>query len=426
MNFEFTDIPYPEEMLHQQYLRQIAGEGVRRLYDVEDLVHPKNNREKFIATRFCREVEIIEQAGLEKHFLLIWDLIRAVKGMGISVGPGCGPAPGSLLAYSLGITGIDPLRHGLIFERFLNPERMSRPNIIIDVCSRRRGEVVDYMKRKYGEDCVDQNLPSEQSGTSPLSQNIDAACDSSRLKNPGSVKVEIFGLKVLTVIREICDRVMQEKSHSIDPQDFPLDDPKTYEMLARGDAEGVFQLESAGIRERLRDLQVNKIEELIAMIALHRPGPMKMIPNFIKRKHGRKSIAYLHPLLEPILKETYGVMVYQEQLQQAVCVLAGFSMGQGDILRRELGKKNPPKVAIQREAFVKKCIMRKTSNLAKAEQLFDYFARNACYLFNKSHAVAYGFLTFQTAYLKANYPAQFMEVMQSIGANCDDWWRDRL
>jgi len=516
-NPHFPNYRCPDGLTHKQYLSKLAAEGIQRRYGLADLKHPKDDREIVIAERFAHEIHIIETMGFLNYFLVVWDFIHAAKGMGIPVGPGRGSGPGSLVAYAIGITGIDPLRYGLIFERFLNPERVSPPDFDIDFCQARRGEVIEYVRQKYGTDSVAQiitygtmgaktvirdlsrafeiPLPEcdklakmipevpdttletakkdsvdfalacrtdenakriikyasllkdmpRQTGTHavgvvigekplielvPLTKdkegNVITQWESGPLEEAGLLKMDFLGLKTLTVVREAIENVRRTTGIELDPDALPLDDPQTYEMLARGDSVGVFQMESNGMRDLLRDLRANRFEELFAIIALYRPGPMKMIPDFIKRKHSRKPIAYLHPLLEPILKETYGIMVYQEQLQQAVGILADFSMGQGDLFRRILGKKNPPKVAAQREAFVKGCIERKTCNLAKAEQIFDYFARNTCCLFNKSHAVAYGFLTFQTAYLKANYPSEFMEAIRSLGTDGDNGWRDRL
>lgn len=457
--------PCPNGLTHQQYLRQIAEEGVRRLYGLEDLDHPKDEREKAIAIRLAVESGTIEKAGFANYFLVVWDYVRAAKDLGIPVGPGRGAVVGSLVAYAIGITGVDPLRYGLIFERFLNPERMSHPDIDIDVCSRRRGEVIEYVKRKYGSDRVAQIVTFGEFGATtpvrqteraldglptvagthaaglvlgdrpliesiPLTRNkaglVVSQWDSDSLESMGLLKMDIIGLKTLTLVRETCDIVKRTKGIGIDPENLPLDDPKTYEMLARGDTEGVFQLDPVRMRHYLRQLQADNIEEIVALIELFRPWMVKTIPKYIALKLGLTKVKHLHPLLEGILRETHGVMVYQEQLQQAVGVMAGFSMGQGDICRRALGKKKPREVAAQRHAFIGGCVKRKTCSLAKAGQIFDRFAAIACYLFNKSHAVAYGLLTYQTAYLKANHPAEFMEAIRSSGTDGDNWWRDPL
>ena len=498
-NPHFPNYQCPDGMTHKQYLTKVAAEGVRRLYGVEDLGHPKDEREKAIAVRFFHELGVIEKTGFLNYFLVVWDFIHAAKQMGVPVGPGRGSGAGSLIAYAVGITGIDPLRYGLIFERFLNPERVSPPDFDIDFCQTRRGEVIDYVKRKYGADSVAQivtygtlgaktlirdigralefPLPEcdklakmipevpgttlasakkdsvdfadacqanefareimkfappledmpRQTGTHaagvvigekplieliPLTKdkdgNVISQWESVPLEEAGLLKMDFLGLKTLTVVREACDLVRQTRGIEVDPDHLPLEDAKAYDLLARGDTVGVFQVESEGMRDLLRQLQINKVEELIAMVALYRPGPMAYIPAFIARKHGREPIEYPHPLLEPILKETYGIMVYQEQVQQAAGVLAGFSMGQGDVLRRAMGKKKPEEMAKQRQAFMDGCVKKKSCNAAKAGQIFDQIAKFAEYGFNKSHSAAYGIVAFQTAYLKANYPIEFM------------------
>ena len=503
-NPHFPNYKCPDGLTHKQYLTQIAEAGIRRLYGVEDVQHPRDDREKTIAARLSYELGVIEKTGFLNYFLVVWDFIHAAKQMGVPVGPGRGSGAGSLVAYAVGITGIDPLRYGLIFERFLNPERISPPDFDIDFCQTRRGEVIDYVKRKYGADCVAQivtygtlgaktvirdigraleiPLPEcdklakmipEAAGTTlekarrdsldfanackadpaarqimkyappledmprqtgthaagvvigekplieliPLTKdkdgNVISQWESGPLEEAGLLKMDFLGLKTLTVVQEACENVKATTGAGIDPDNLPLDDAKTYELLGRGDTVGVFQVESEGMRDLLRQLRLNKIEELIAMIALYRPGPMKMIPKFIARKHGREPIEYPHPLLESVLQETYGIMIYQEQVQQAAGILAGFSLGQGDILRRAMGKKKPEDMAKQRQTFVDGCVKKKSCNAAKAGQIFDQIAEFAAYGFNKSHSAAYGIVAFQTAYLKANHPVEFMAAMLS-------------
>ncbi len=503
-NPHFPNYECPEGLTHKAYLTRIAAEGVRRLYGVEDVERPKDERERGIAERFRHELAVIEKTGFLNYFLVVWDFIHAAKQMGVPVGPGRGSGAGSLIAYAVGITGIDPLRYGLIFERFLNPERVSPPDFDIDFCQTRRGEVIEYVRRKYGAESVAQIVTYGTLGAKTLIRDIGRAlefplpeCDklakmipelpgttltSARkdsvdfaeacraneyareimkfappledmprqtglhaagvvigerplielvpltkdkegnvisqweavpLEEAGLLKMDFLGLKTLTVVREACENVKRTTGVEPDADHLPLDDAKTYELLARGDTVGVFQVESEGMRDLLRQLQINKIEELIAMIALYRPGPMSMIPSFIARKHGREPIEYPHPLLEPILKETYGIMVYQEQVQQAAGILAGFSLGQGDILRRAMGKKKPEEMAKQRQAFTDGCVKKKSCNAAKAGQIFDQISEFASYGFNKSHSAAYGIVTFQTAWLKANHPVEFMAAMLS-------------
>ena len=501
-NPHFPNYQCPEGLTHKQYLTQLAAEGVQRRYGAIDLESPRDERETTIATRFRTELDIIEKTGFLNYFLVVWDFIHAAKQMGIPVGPGRGSGAGSLVAYALGITGIDPLRYGLIFERFLSTERISPPDFDVDFCQTRRGEVIEYVKQKYGaenvaqiitygtlgaktlirdigraleiplpdcdklakmipevvgttlesarrtsvdfreacrtEDCAQQimqfappleDLP-RQTGTHaagvviaekplielvPLTKdkdgNIITQWEYVPLEEAGLLKMDFLGLKTLTVIREACENIKHSTGQEIDPDALPLDDAKTYELLGRGDTVGVFQVESDGMRDLLRQLQLNKIEELIAMVALYRPGPMSMIPSYIARKHGRVPVTYPHPLLEPVLNETYGVMIYQEQVQQAAAILADFSMGQGDILRRAMGKKRPEEMNRQRDTFVAGCVKKKTCSAAKAGQIFDEIAKFASYGFNKSHSAAYGILAYQTAWLKATYPAEFMAAM---------------
>jgi DNA polymerase III subunit alpha len=499
-----ANVPRLNGLTPLEYLRQIAAEGVRRRYGVEDLDRPKDDSEKTLANRFAGEMETIEKAGGANHFLVAWDCVRAAKEMGIPVGPGRGASAGSLVAYSMGITGIDPLKHGLLFERFLNPENLSRPVFEVDVCGRRRGEVIDYVKNKYGEDRVAQIVTFYELGAITLIRQIGSALemapdecdrlarmgpdssgpdleafrreneeirneciasdgarrimafappleglprttgthvaalvvsdrpliesiplmrnnegevvsqwDSDCLESMGLLKTCIRGLKPLTAVRDACDVAKRTKGLALDPEHLPLEDPKTYALLARGDTDGVWQLESKRMRHYLRQLRADHFEEIVAVIALFRPCGLKTLPKVIARKRGRAKVRYAHPLLEGILQETYGILVYQEQLQQAVGALAGFSLGQGDSLRRILGKKKPGEVAEQRRAFIDGCVKRKTCTPAKAGRIFDRFAEVADCLFNKSHAVSYGLLTFQTAYLKAHHPYEFLEAIQS-------------
>mgnify|MGYP003614251054 FL=1 len=503
-NPHFPNYQCPGGLSHKQYLTQIATEGVRRLYGVDDPEHPRDDRERTIVERMNHEIAVIEKMGFLNYYLVVWDFIHAAKQMGVPVGPGRGSGAGSLVAYAMGITGIDPQRYGLIFERFLNPERISPPDFDIDFCQTRRGEVLDYVRRKYGADSVVQiitygtlgaktlirdlgralefplgecdrlakmvpevpgttlekalntsvdfktacrtepyaieimkyaphleDMP-RQTGTHaagvvigekplfelvPLTRdkdgNVISQWEAGPLEDLGLLKMDFLGLKTLTVVREACDNIRQTRGIEINPDDLPLDDAETYQLLARGDTVGVFQVESDGMRDLLRQLQISKIEELIAMIALYRPGPMSTIPSYIARKHGRETISYAHPLLEDVLKETYGIMVYQEQVQQAAGLLAGFSMGQGDILRRAMGKKQAEQMRQQRQAFVDGCLKKGTCNAAKAGEIFDQIAAFAEYGFNKSHSAAYSMVTFQTAYLKAHYPVEFMAALLS-------------
>ena len=510
-NPHFPTYQCPGGMHHKEYLTQLGKEGLKRRYGVEDVDHPKNEMEQRVADRFWHEMAIIEKTGFLNYFLVVWDFINAAKEMGVPVGPGRGSGAGSIVAYAIGITGIDPLKYGLIFERFLNPERVSPPDFDVDFCQTRRGEVIEYVKRKYGHDSVAQIITYGTLGAKTLFRDIGRAmefplaeCDklaklipaapgttlasaltdskefadacktnayakeimkyaplledmprqtgihaagvvigekplidiiplsldkeghvisqweSVPLEEAGLLKMDFLGLQTLTIIREACENVKASQGVDIDIDHLPLDDEATYKMLASGQTVAVFQVESDGMRELLKRLEINKIEELNAMIALYRPGPMDMIPDFIDRKLGRQKITYPHPKLEPILQDTYGIFLYQEQIQQTVGALAGFSMGQGDVLRRAMGKKKADVMARERENFVKGCEKMGTCNRAKAEEIFSTMEKFAAYGFNKSHAAAYGLVTYQTAWLKTHYPVEYMaSILSSAMGNTD-------
>lgn len=475
---------------------------------MKDPDQPSSPEEAAIKKRYQYELDVIERTGFINYFLVVWDFIRYAREQRIPVGPGRGSGAGSLVAYALGITGIDPLRYNLIFERFLNPERVSPPDFDIDFCQSRRGEVIDYVKDKYTRDHVAQIITFGSLGAKTVIRDLGrvleipfAYCDrlakmvpddpkikleaafkqnpelkqaaekeeqaalimkyAERLegnpRNPGThaagvvigdaplinliplsqdkdgqvvtqyemkpleeiglLKMDFLGLKTLTVIQEAVDHVRTTHGISLDMMNLPMDDEETYALLNRGDTVAVFQVESKGMRDLLRRIGLSGIEDLIAMIALYRPGPMNMLDDFVNRKHGKVKIAYDHPLLEPILKETYGVMLYQEQVQFAANKLAGFSLGQGDILRRAMGKKKPEEMATQRKAFVDGCKATNDIPAGVAERIFDNIERFAGYGFNKSHSAAYGILSYQTAYLKAHYPAEFMAAVCSCDMN---------
>ena len=515
VQFEFD---LPAERLHfptfdlpegfadkKEYLVHLGQEGLKKLYKIEDINNPKDDREEEIKKRFDYEVGIIEKTNYINYFLVVADFIQWARNQGIPVGPGRGSGAGSLLSYSLSITTIDPLKYSLIFERFLNPDRVSPPDFDIDFCPTRRADVIKYVREKYGEECVAQIITFGTLGAKTLMRDIGRVLeiplpDCDRLakmipatpgttlekalagspdfkqatqsdpaakrimkyaplleglqrhtgmhaagvvigekplieiiplmreqkeklivvqfeKGPtediGLLKMDFLGLKNLTIIYEACALIKRNYGIDIDPEKLPIDDAKTFELLARGDTVGIFQLESGGMRDTLRQVAPDCIEDIIAILALYRPGPMQFIPDFIKRKHGREEVVYDHLKLEPILKETYGIIVYQEQIQQAAQTLAGFSLGEGDILRRAMGKKKPEVMAQQRGKFVDGC---KTTNNIDAKlggTIFDNIEKFAEYGFNKSHSTAYGFVTYQTAWLKAHYPAEFMAALLS-------------
>lgn len=498
----FPQYQVPDQIMPREFLERQTWQGLRWRYGIEDPKNPKDAREKEIVDRARYELNVIEQTGFVNYFLVVWDFVRFARERDIPVGPGRGSGAGSIVAYALGITGLDPLRYKLIFERFLNPERVSPPDFDIDFCQERRDEVIQYVREKYGKDNVAQIItfgalgaktvirdigraleiplkeydalaklvpedpkitlekaleesadfrkacqenPNAQKilkyarvleglprnpgrhaagvviGEKPLIELIPLSRDKDGeiitqfemkpLEATGLLKMDFLGLKTLTVIRGAVDNVRQTRGIEVKVDQLPLDDPETYELLNRADTVGVFQVESKGMQDLLRRVHVDCIEDLIATIALFRPGPMNMLDDYINRKHGRVPVKYPHPLLEPILKETYGIMLYQEQVQQVANVLAGFSLGQGDILRRAMGKKDPKEMARMRDQFIQGCYKHHRIPKEKAEAIFDTIERFAGYGFNKSHSAAYAILCYQTAYLKAHYPVEFMAAL---------------
>ncbi|MGI6087061.1 MAG: DNA polymerase III subunit alpha [Kiritimatiellia bacterium] len=513
--FDFKSLHFPvfrppKGLSQKDYLMQLCREGLRRRYGVANPDQPRDDRERQIVDRMNYEIGVIEETGFLGYFLVVWDFVRFARENLIPVGPGRGSGAGSLVSYILGITGIDPLRYNLVFERFLNPERISPPDFDIDFCQFRRGEVIEYVKEKYGRDNVAQIItfgsmgaktvirdvgrvlevplpdcdrlaklvPEELEMTlekaeqtspefakaaqtdenarmilkhakvleglyrnagvhaagvviseKPLLDMLPLTLGKSKDKDEnkeivtqyskdhvealGMLKADFLGLKTLTVIEETLALIRRGGGEEVDINTIPMDDQATYELLRRGDTVGVFQLESKGMRDLVRRIGLDRIEDLIAMIALYRPGPMNMLDDYVDRKTGKVKITYDDPLLEPILAETYGIMLYQEQVQQAAQKLAGYTLGQGDILRRAMGKKKPEEMEKQRQSFVEGC--RKTCNMSpkKAERIFENIAKFAGYGFNKSHSAGYGVIAYQTAYLKANYPAAFMAALIS-------------
>lgn len=471
------------------YLEKLVYEGARKRFGE---ITPE------VDERLKHELGIIKEMGYPGYFLIVMDFIRYAKSQGIPVGPGRGSAAGSLVSYCLEITNINPLQYNLIFERFLNPERVTMPDIDIDFCYERREEIINYVKEKYGEDNVTQIItfgtmaaravirdvgrvlqlsygdvdriakmipatqgmsldkaletvpelkqlaeqdelhrqlleyskvleglarhasthaagvvitPDELTNYTPLYKSsegdITTQYDMRNLEEIGVLKMDFLGLRTLTVLQKAVDSIKQIRGVEIDLNEIPLDDADTYRLFANGETVGVFQFESSGMREHLRKLQPQVFEDLIAMNALYRPGPMSWIDDFIARKHGKKKIEYAHPLLEPILKETYGIIVYQEQVMRIASQLAGFSMGKADLLRRAMGKKKKELMAEQRLQFIKGCAER---NIDKklANEIFDMMDKFAGYGFVKPHSTCYALVAFQTAYLKCHYPAEFM------------------
>ena len=486
------------------YLEELCREGIRRLYGP--------NPAPEVERRLAYELSVIKKMGYSAYFLIVWDFIHFARQKGIPVGPGRGSAAGSLVAYSLGITNIDPLKYGLLFERFLNPDRVSMPDIDVDFCYERRGEVIDYVVQKYGADRVAQiitfgtmmaraairdvgramNIPYGEVDRvakmvpAELHMTIEKALDESpdlkeiyerdpqvkklidtaaalegmprhasthaagvvitreplthylplykasdgpvttqfpkeTVEELGLLKMDLLGLRTLTVIRDAVELISATAGVEVDINAIPMDDQKTYEMLSRGETKGVFQLESSGMRAILRDLKPEVFEDIIALVALYRPGPLGsgMVEDFIKSKHGQTKVKYLHPKLEPILKDTYGVILYQEQVMRIASDLAGFSLGEADLLRRAMGKKKPEIIAGLRSQFVEGAVKNGVDE-GVAGQIFDLMEYFAGYGFNKSHSAAYAMVSYQTAYLKANYPLQYMAaLLTSVVDNTD-------
>ncbi|OGV55002.1 MAG: DNA polymerase III subunit alpha [Lentisphaerae bacterium GWF2_50_93] len=466
-----------------------------------------DEEQKKIIQRLDFELGVIDKSRYSSYFLVVWDFIKYARDNRIPVGPGRGSGAGSIVAYLSKITDIDPLKYNLLFERFLNPERVSPPDFDIDFCELRRYEVIEYVRRKYGRDSVAQlgtygtlkpkavvkdlarvigrsfaegnqltklipdkkqtteegednkitlKAAIEQSkelrdfmdkeqwvrdvieyakpledlrrnmtihaagviiGDQPLSNLVPMAMGgkdevitqyaATYCEALGLLKMDFLGLSTLTIIDEAVKRIKENRNIDIDIEKIPLDDKEAFNLLNRGDTIAVFQLESTGMQELCKKFGVEKIEDIIALIAIYRPGPMQFIPEFISRKTGQTKLEYDHPAMEKIIKETYGIMLYQEQIMQAVQEVAGFSLGQADILRRAIGKKDFKKMAEQHEKFVQGCAKNNIS-VQKADSIWEKIAKFAGYGFNKSHSAAYAFLAYRTAYLKANYPVEFM------------------
>jgi DNA polymerase-3 subunit alpha len=469
------------------YLKHLAREGLQRRY---------RRLTPAIEERLAFELDVIARMGFPGYFLVVKDIVDFARSKGIPVGPGRGSAAGCLVLYCLGITDIDPLRYGLLFERFLTTERVSLPDVDVDFADARRQEVIDYIRQRYGQDSVAQiitfgtmqaraavrdvgrvldvpisevdriaklipqnmELAAALKGVTELreavgekpeyaemmaiagkveglsrhasihasavviapqplielvplyrspGEDICTQYDMYSLDAAGLLKMDILGLRTLTVVEEAA-KLVRDKETSFDIETMPLDDAATFKLLQRADTIGVFQLESAGMRDLCRQMVPDRIEHIIALIALYRPGPMDLIPQYLARKAGREPIEYEHPLLEPICKETYGVMIYQEQVMQAAQALAGFSLGKADLLRRAMGKKNREEMAAQHDVFIEGCKKHSGTNDATAEHIFDLLAKFAGYGFNKSHAAGYAYLSYITAYLKANFPVEFI------------------
>jgi len=454
--------------------------------------------EEELVVRLAFELAIINVTGFVDYFLVVWDFINWAKEHGVPVGPGRGSGAGCLVAYLLGITNLDPIRFKLLFERFLNPERVSPPDFDIDFCMRRRGEVIDYVRKKYGNDCVANIITYGTLGAKMVIRDVSrvhnlAFADADRLakmipdelnitledavtksaelrdevtKNPvakkimdqarvlegmvrntgkhaagiiitdrpldefvpltlqegdvtvqfdmnavgklGLLKMDFLGLKTLTVISDAVENIRLTANPAFDIETIPFDDPKTYTLLNAGKTVGVFQLESGGMQNASKLVGISNIDDINAISALYRPGPMQFIPDYARGKKNPDSVTYPHPLLEPVLKETYGIIVYQEQVMECAKVIAGYTLGGADMLRRAMGKKDAEAMAKEREKFVTGAARVHNISANKANEIFDLLNKFAQYGFNKSHSAAYAVIALQTAYLKANYPVEFM------------------
>ena len=499
---KYPEYPAPEGISREGYLRQLCAKGLQQRYGDRATIDSQ------LSQRLDYELGVLEKTGFVSYILIVWDFIHFAKERKIPVGPGRGSAAGSIVAYVLGITDIDPLQYGLIFERFLNPDRISPPDIDVDFCEARRGEVLEYVRRKYGErrvaqiitfgklkaksvvrdvgrvmglpyaaaDRIAKMIPNELNITldsaaeknaelkraiateketkqlfeygkilEGLSRNagVHAAgvviadrdlteyiplCRDVKgndvisqypmgpLNDLGLLKMDFLGLKTLTVIEDTL-ALIHKRDPDFSLENIPLDDPATFALYNRGETIGLFQMESGGMTSLSKQLDVKKLDDIIALIALYRPGPMELIPEFVKAKKGITPIKYLHPLLEEICADTYGVMIYQEQVMAAASKLAGYSLAQADLLRRAMSKKDKEKMAKERRNFIEGCTKTNKIPGKKANAIFDLLEKFAGYGFNKSHSAAYGVVSYHTAYLKAHYPVEFMAGLLSNEIN---------
>ncbi|MDX2167231.1 MAG: DNA polymerase III subunit alpha [Deltaproteobacteria bacterium] len=502
--YQFPVFQVPKGISLEDQLERDARAGLEeRLIGLRTLGQWDAEREKVYQERLNSELKVINEMGFAGYFLIVADFTNFAKNQGIPVGPGRGSAAGSLVSWALRITDLDPVPYNLLFERFLNPERKSMPDIDMDFCFERRDEVIRYVREKYGEDHVAQIITfgtlkgkaaikdvgrvlefgygdtdkiaklypapkqgkdfplakalemeprlrelrdkgeREQTlfghalklegllrhaskhaagiviGSRPLVEDLPLFMDKegsvmTQFSGPhvdeiGLIKFDFLGLKTLTLVHNIVRRIREGRGTEIDVSTLPLDDKATYKLIAKGDTVGVFQMESGGMRKLAAQLRPTTFEDIIALIALFRPGPLDsgMVEEFIKRKHGKTEVSYPHPKLEPILEPTYGVIVYQEQVMQIAQVLAGYSLGDADNLRRAMGKKDPEKMKKERERFIGGAAKQKIPE-KQAGEIFDQMETFAMYGFNKSHSAAYALVSFQTAYLKAHYPEEFM------------------
>jgi DNA polymerase-3 subunit alpha len=503
--FHLPEFPVPPGETLESYFQRVAREGLEER--LAELARRGTRDARFdedvYRERLRYEVEMVRKMGFPGYFLIVWDFIRHARENGIPVGPGRGSAAGSLVAYALRITDIDPLRYDLLFERFLNPERISMPDIDIDFCMRRRGEVIQYVNEKYGRDRVAQIItfgtlaakgvlrdvgrvmglpfaavdrvakliPDMTKSLAEAAQSNDSLAaevardaeirkvvevgsrlegltrhasvhaagvviapraiqevvplyktnrdevttqwDMKVVERLGLLKMDFLGLKTVTVVDDTL-KALARQGVELDLDSVPLDDPRVFQLFCDGRTNGIFQFESSGMKDMLRRAQPSKFEDLAAFNALYRPGALSvgMVDEFIERKLGRKRVHYVLPEVEPILRETYGVIAYQEQVMQIAVAVAGFTLGQADVLRKAMGKKDPKAMAEQSEKFLAGAVARGVAR-KRAQELWDHIEPFAGYGFNKSHSVAYAFLAYKTAYLKAHHPVAFMAAMLS-------------
>jgi DNA polymerase III subunit alpha len=503
--FHLPQYPIPQtegeaERSDADYLRELCEAGLRERYG-----DARVDADAALRERLAYELDVITKMGFSSYFLIVWDFVKYARDRDIPVGPGRGSAVGSLVAYSLKITDLDPLRFDLLFERFLNPDRISMPDIDTDFCVERRDEVIRYVTQKYGEDRVAQIVtfgtmaaraairdagralavplpdvdriaklvPSGPGGfsikdavekipelrafyaTQPeirklldtaqeiegLARNagthaagvvisagplmdytplvrfgdggVNTQYDMDWIERIGLLKMDFLGLRNLTVMENAAREIRRTVDPEFDLSHIPFDDAKTFEMLARGETMGVFQLESEGMKRVCAELQPSRFEDVVALVALFRPGPMELIPQYVANKHGRAKPQYLHPKLEPILSETYEIPIYQEQVMQMARDIAGFTMGEADELRKVMGKKQKEKIPIYQEKFVAGAMAKCGMSRPLAERLFHFIEPFAGYGFNKSHAVAYAWIAYQTAFLKAKHPLQYLAALMT-------------
>ncbi len=501
----------PEGFTLDEYFEHVTREGYKVRLERLRQVDEKGELRHTIAEydeRLAYEIAMIKKMEYPGYFMIVWDFIRYAREQGIPVGPGRGSAAGSLVAWALRITDVDPLHYDLIFERFLNPERVSLPDIDVDFCERRRSEVIAYVTEKYGRENVSQIITFGTMKAKAVIRDVgrvmdmpyadvdriakqippalDMTLEKALAENPvlrdmaradsrvndvlemgkrlegvsrnagvhaagvviapgpitdyaplfksnrdeistqwamkevervGLLKMDFLGLSTLTLIQDALSEIKRTENLVLDIDNVPLDDARTYQLFVDGQTYGIFQFESSGMREILRRAKPQRLEDLIAMNALYRPGPLKggMVDDYINRKAGRSVVKYDLPVLEPVLADTYGVIAYQEQVMRMASVVAGFTMGQSDVLRKAMGKKDPKVMAKQREAFMKGAL-EKNVNEKKASKIFELMEFFAGYGFNKSHSTAYAFLAYQTAYLKANFPRHFAAALLTIEA----------